>query len=254
MDKVTIVRAGKSIIHKRHRVGNTGRILSKRKPKNPTTPSQKVANTTRAAFEATKLINENFKKGDYSICLTYDDESLPDDHKQARNCIKNFLRNLKNAYNSEGFALKYIYNIEYSEKGRLHHHLVVNGDVPLETIEKKWTYGHVHYKPLDDTGEYSQLAEYIVKGEHWEAFGGSGKKWVRSTNLFMPEEEITIEKSLKHLQELENTDGYAIMDYSVKQFFDKGGSIHQKYIETQAEGRNNQIYDYYDYHDSFTDL
>ena len=62
---------------------------------------------------------------------------------------------------SRGTELKYIAVTEY-EHTRIHHHIVIN-NFDINTINELWTKGFVKFSALDDTGNYTALAEYLIK-------------------------------------------------------------------------------------------
>lgn len=84
--------------------------------------------------------------------------------------------------------------------GVRHHHLVVN-KIDTEILQRCWykAYeGHNRVKvfPLDDSGNYAELASYLIKytGTHKKGTDGAlqGKRWNCSKNLVRPEPEYHI--------------------------------------------------------------
>ena len=64
--------------------------------------------------------------------------------------------------------MKYIITCEIGERGAVHWHMIVNdmhttNESTANLIRKLWKHGRVYFTPLDDTGDYGKLAEYIVK-------------------------------------------------------------------------------------------
>lgn len=95
---------------------------------------------------------------------------------------------------------KYIHVMEIGKKGARHHHLVVN-KIDTEILQRCWykAYeGHNRVKvfPLDDSGNYAELASYLIKytGTHKKGTDGAlqGKRWNCSKNLVRPEPEYHI--------------------------------------------------------------
>ncbi len=87
-----------------------------------------------------------------------------------------------------------------ARKGARHHHLVVN-KIDTEILQRCWykAYeGHNRVKvfPLDDSGNYAELANYLIKytGTHKKGTDGAlqGKRWNCSKNLVRPEPEYHI--------------------------------------------------------------
>ena len=90
--------------------------------------------------------------------------------------------------------------MEIGKKGARHHHLVIN-KIDTEILQHCWykAYeGHNRIKvfPLDDSGNYAELAAYLIKytDTHRKAEDGAlqGKRWNCSRNLVRPEPEIRI--------------------------------------------------------------
>ena len=93
--------------------------------------------------------------------------------------------------------MKYIEVVEFGKRGALHHHIIMNSCTDaMGKMREKWTFGRIHFHLLDDTGEYSKLASYILKQrKHWKEAGGKGKQYSRSRNLDIPETKKEIVKT-----------------------------------------------------------
>lgn len=138
---------------------STGDHTKRRAPKKNITSEKVRRNNNRlAARNLTMLINANFGKGDAHYTLTHAEEVT---QKQAERERSNFLRRLSARFKKAGKELKYIAVTEYKNK-RIHHHILINSS-DLKLIEEVWGKGHVHCTRLDDTGEYQELAEYLIK-------------------------------------------------------------------------------------------
>lgn len=137
----------------------SGNHAKKRAPKkNITTEKVRKNNDRLAERNLTMLIDANFGKGDAHYTLTHEIDMT---QKQAAKERKNFLRRLSDAFKKAGSELKYIAVTEYRNK-RIHHHIVINTS-DLELIKKVWGKGYVYCSLLDDTGDYQELAEYLIK-------------------------------------------------------------------------------------------
>ena len=117
-----------------------------------------------------------------------------------RQDIDVFLRECRKEYRKAGLEFKYIHVMEIGKKGARHHHLVVN-KIDTEILQRCWykAYeGHNRVKvfPLDDSGNYAELASYLIKytGTHKKGTDGAlqGKRWNCSKNLVRPEPEYHI--------------------------------------------------------------
>ena len=74
--------------------------------------------------------------------------------------------------------------------------------VPVELIRQAWKHGRIDIRPLDDTGQYSKLAEYLAKYTiRFRELGGKGRAWTRSKNLFRPETKKKIVKNRGYFRE-----------------------------------------------------
>lgn len=189
-------------------------------PEKPTTEQQRKNNERRAEKKLRRLMNANFEPGDYHINLNYAKELRPDNKADMRENVRKFLRRLRKEYKKHGKELKYIHVMEIGSKGAMHHHLVINR-LDVELIRKAWNKGRVHIYPLDDTGQYAQLASYLIKYTS-KTFNTEdslqGKRWDSSRNLIKPK----IKKKVIHRNvfrsEPKEKKGYyidknSIMDY-----------------------------------------
>lgn len=148
------------------------------------------------------LINANYGYGDYHLVLDYIRRKGEPDRtpEQMRQDIDVFLRECRKEYRKAGLEFKYIHVMEIGKKGARHHHLVVN-KIDTEILQRCWykAYeGHNRVKvfPLDDSGNYAELASYLIKytGTHKKGTDGAlqGKRWNCSKNLVRPEPEYHI--------------------------------------------------------------
>lgn len=168
----------------------------------PTKEEQEKVNTRQAERKLRILINANYGYGDYHLVLDYirrkgEPGRTPE---QMRQDIDVFLRECRKEYRKAGLEFKYIHVMEIGKKGARHHHLVVN-KIDTEILQRCWykAYeGHNRVKvfPLDDSGNYAELASYLIKytGTHKKGTDGAlqGKRWNCSKNLVRPEPEYRI--------------------------------------------------------------
>ena len=165
-----------------------------------TKESQERCNERKAVRNMIALLNANFKPGDCHLVLDYRPENRPSTPGEAKENIKPFLRKMRRLYKNGGILFRYVEACEFGKSGGLHHHLVISGGVSVEDIRKKWPFGRSHFTPLDDTGEYSKLAAYILKNrKYWKAVGGTGTQYSRSRNMVVPQ---------PHKQVVKTADGY----------------------------------------------
>lgn len=138
------------------------------------------------------LIAANFGTKDIFATLTYDDEHLPKNRKQASGKIKYFLGKLRAARRGRGEEIRYVYNIEHKHEsceGRWHHHLLLNstGD-DFEELRRLWGQGGIEFTEIriDRERNFETLARYFCK-EQRDKVGD--RLWSVSRNLKKPEKD-----------------------------------------------------------------
>lgn len=185
----------------------------------PTAEEMEKINQKNAEAKLRRLINANFGYGDYHLVLTYKRELRPDP-AEAKKRITKFLRVLRREYKRNGEELKYIIVTEYKNKA-IHHHLIINGiDLNINKMLRKcWEWGTPHITPLDNTGQYKELAAYFIK-ETSKTFkekdGGAMQRYSCSRNLIKPVTKISlIRKAAKWLGEPKAKKGYYIEKDSI---------------------------------------
>ena len=157
------------------------------KKEKPTPEAQLKVNNRKQAKEMCIYMNANFSGGDYHVTLTYVKDKRPEGLDGAKKDRETFLARLRRRMKRQGMDLKYLIVTEIGERGALHHHMVIN-QMPVEWIRQAWQQGRIDVRPLDDTGQYSRLAEYFAKYlPKWKKAGGKGRAWTHSKNLYRPE-------------------------------------------------------------------
>lgn len=152
----------------KHYHGNYGAPGQKREPKRKRTPEEMAKqNLWQKVRYLTWLIELNFNPGDWHVTLTCKKELRPG-KEEAPRVIRKFRDKLRKAYKKQGWELKYIITCETGERGAVHWHMIVNECRNERTstatlIRQLWCRGRPYFSPLDDTGDYGQLAAYIVK-------------------------------------------------------------------------------------------
>lgn len=197
-----VTRAGKTIEIERYFTSRYKKQGIKRGDKVKATPEQQIkVNERQAERKLRILINANYGYGDYHLVLDYIRKKgePPRTKEQMRQDMDIFLRECRKEYKKAGIELKYIHVMEIGEKGARHHHLVIN-QIDTKILQQCWykAYeGHNRVKvfPLDDSGQYAELAAYLIKytGKHLKDGDGlQGKRWNCSKNLYRPEPEYNI--------------------------------------------------------------
>lgn len=151
--------------------------------------SQKNLNDKNARKHLSRKINCNFiDRKDVVAHLTYMDKCLPKTAEEARKDVINYIRRVKHYRKKLGLPeLKYIAVIEFKEPGekekgiRMHHHVIMSGDVDRDTLEELWRKGWANVDRLkaDEYG-YEALSRYVMKDPK------GCKRWIQSKNLKEP--------------------------------------------------------------------
>ncbi|MBS6194228.1 MAG: hypothetical protein KH828_01425 [Clostridiales bacterium] len=160
--------------------------------------AQRNLNDKNARKYVERLINENFGDGDIWITLTYDDENLPPDGDidAAIKNMQNYIRRINYQRKKRGLEnSKYVYVTEYSPEQdiRWHHHLVMDGELDMDTVEACWKKGsrnEVRRLEKDENG-LSGMANYIVKEKERIK---SEKRWNSSQGLKDPDIRVVHSK------------------------------------------------------------
>ena len=152
--------------------------------------AQKRMNLKYAYQKLELEIAANFGVKDLYVTLTYDDQHLPWNRKEANQRIQAFWRKLRAARRAKGQELKYIYVTEHKHgDGRWHHHVLINstGD-DYAIVRDLWGQGGVDFVQIriDRDKNYETLAKYLCK-EQREKVGQ--RIWSGSRTLCKPEQE-----------------------------------------------------------------
>ena len=192
--------AGRTIEIERYFTARYGRRGQKREDRVKASKEEQLRISNRIAEKKLRrILNANFGPGDYHLVLSYTKArgDPPRDPGDMKEDIQRFLRKLRKEYRQAGEELKYIHVAETGSHGARHHHLVINSSlgVDIGAIQRQWVHGRIHVNPLDDTGQYGQLASYLIKYT-CRTIGTpeamQGKRWNASKNLIHPEPKIRI--------------------------------------------------------------
>lgn len=154
--------------------------------------AQRNLNEKNSRKYCERLINENFTDRDIWATFTYTDENMPGSMEEAQKDMTNYIKRINYRRKKEGLEnARYIYVTECSEKGRWHHHIVMDGDIDMDTVEATWNKGkrnEVRRLQKDENG-LSGMAMYITK-QKAQKKGDSGKyqkAWKASKGLKKPD-------------------------------------------------------------------
>lgn len=156
----------------------------------PTSAVQQRLNQRHAEEKLTRLLHANFTDQDIALHLTYADS--PEDDEQVKRELRNFLRRVKYRRDKLGLPeIRYVAVTERSGTGRVHHHIVMSGDMDRDEVEKLWNLGYANSRRLQFNEQgLTALGKYISK----DGIGESRvfyKRWSASKNLIDPPPEIS---------------------------------------------------------------
>lgn len=178
---------------------------AKRSPRAvPTTEVQAKLNEENSRNRLIDLIHTNFTPDDMAVHLTYEDGQMPESAEAAGKLVYNYVRRLARVWSAvcgrDRSEFKYIIVTEMSSTGRIHHHCLISGGLPLETISDKWGLGHTQARALEfDENGLTGLSVYITKSRV------GYRRWQGSKNLSKPavrENDYKIrKKDVKYISE-----------------------------------------------------
>ena len=170
-----------------------------RRIKRDNSKAQKNLNDKNARKYVERLINQNFYSNkDIWMTLTYDNEHLPPDGDidAAIKNMQKFIRRVTYQRKKRGLPnAKYVYVTEYNPNAdiRWHHHIVMDGDMDMDTVEACWqqsSRNEIRRLQKDEYG-LSGMAKYIVKERERIK---SEKRWNSSQNLQDPDIKVVHSK------------------------------------------------------------
>ena len=145
-----------------------------------------------------RLINQNFGDRDIWLTLTYDDDHLPPDGDidAAIKNMQNYIRRVNYQRKKRGLPnAKYVYVTEYNEEAeiRWHHHIVMDGALDMDVVEKCWNQSsrnEVRRLQKDENG-LTGMSRYMVKEKKRIK---SEKRWNSSQGLQDPNVKVVHSK------------------------------------------------------------
>ena len=146
-------------------------------------------NEKNSRKQCERVINANFGDRDIWATFTYTDADMPATMEEALKNMQNYIRRLNYQRKKRGLKnARYVYTTEGTQEGRFHHHIVMDGDIDMDTVEELWIKGRRNQvRRLDkDEDGLTGMAKYITK----EKKKKSQKKWTPSKGLKKPEEKV----------------------------------------------------------------
>lgn len=139
----------------------------------------------------TFLLQANFGLGDLNVSLHYPRGSCPSSEKDAQKNVSACLKRLKRSSPD----MKYVYVTHTTQRGSIHHHLVISGvhqyqieEAWAETVEGgKLSCGHTLYR---DKLSYHKLASYLIADDKHMPKEKGVRAYNASRNLIRPETEV----------------------------------------------------------------
>ena len=132
-----------------------------------TAPAKRLINSRESERYVEALIMSNFQKGDLLLGLSYSEENLPGDEKEAKRKFYNFIRRVNHRRKKEGLSkARWVCITETSAKGRIHHHVMMDAGLDRDTVEEIWGQeGLANSKRLQHDGVKGLLgvSSYLVK-------------------------------------------------------------------------------------------
>lgn len=197
------------------------------------------ANEKSSILNCARKINCNFRAGDVFLTLKYDDAHYPADlsYDQAEADVKKFLRKVRTEYRkATGEKLKAVWvtanwSMENHEPARLHQHVILPSDA-LEISRRIWTeiggVGTVWIRDLDNEGDYTKLAAYLVENVHGLPAGK--QKWHCCRGMAEP--VITELEPVNDIEDLQpDYDGHGLaVVKAVEETEDEDGRVIGKYM------------------------
>lgn len=234
--KKTII-AGKTVTVRKYFAPMLGKNGKRRKKAKLTAEKQEAVNERQAADKLTWLLSENFGVGDVHMVLNYRREYTRTP-EEAKKDLERFMRGLRKWCREQRKELRYVTVTEY-KRARIHHHLVVP-EIPAKDLYILWPYGRPHETPLDDTGDYRKLAEYLLKEKRRTAQSEDRhkKRWNQSRNLRPPRVEYETVQARSWRKDPKPLKGYYIDKDSLRAgVCDVTGYPYQYYTMIQINRR-----------------
>ena len=166
----------------------------RRARKQQTSKAQQIANNERSRIKLIQLVEANFTEKDLSIGLDYAGKE-PEPEKVDRD-LKTFFEKVRRKRRKEGLPeLKYIAAIggdEMPSKGysgkRPHVHVIMNGGIDRDDLEKMWKHGRANCDRLQPRDEgLGGISVYFTKQMQDRPPKKGVKKYRTSKNLIHPE-------------------------------------------------------------------
>ena len=162
--------------------GDYHRSLKKARP---TSEAVRIVNDRNARKRFERLAECNFRAGqDYAITLTYAGDA-PEDQDRCHRDLVNYLARVNRLRKKRGLnRARVMAVIEIGKKGRLHHHLLMEGGLSRDEMEQLWGHGYANCDRIQGDS-LGGLTRYMTKG--FSSKRESGRhRYYYSRNLMQP--------------------------------------------------------------------
>ena len=200
--------------------GRSQEQTARKEKLNITRERQAQLNTKRAKRRLVLLMENNFcYETDVHVTLTYAGQEPG--LTRCRKDIRNFLMRVKRQREKRGLdELKYIYAVGHDHDKRIHVHMVMNGGISRDELERMWGKGYANTIRLQTQGGGLQgMANYLYRQNEKARDRGEREgyhMWSGSRNLKKPKEHVSdsrmSNRKVKLVAQHFNTTAYEIME------------------------------------------
>ena len=229
--------AGKTIITRIADSSRTKTAKGRRPKKNLTSDAVAKINKINQARELTAKLNATFRPGDWWMTLSNAaGVSLEESMKK----MKRLKRNLQRYCKRHDIPFRMVETVGIGKvKGKVHHHIILNKEIPLEELGKWWPIEEVFAQPLKGWN-YQKVADYMLKNaeETKNQRGKFVKAFRCSRQVVKPESRVEeLKREMTYdVEDIKPRKGYAIDRDSVKSYEHPiMGTACLEYIEVSTE-------------------
>lgn len=131
----------------------------------PTSEAMQIVNDRNSRKKFERLAECNFCVGkDYALTLTYEG-TAPEDQAICSRDLRNYLARVNRARKKAGLKkAKCMGVIQTGEKGRLHHHLLIEGGLDRDRMEQLWGHGFANCDRIQASkGGLTAICRYMTR-------------------------------------------------------------------------------------------
>lgn len=165
----------------------TEKSKSRKKKQNDARKEQKDWNEKNSKEHFCNKAHCNFDSSDYVWHVTFNDKHRPETEEESDKIFKNLIKGINRYRKKFGLGnARYMAVIEYGKSGKLHWHILIDGDIHRDILETFWKYGNsnVDRLKINDEG-IKDLCKYMLKDPKGR------KRWKQSRgNLVNPPDPV----------------------------------------------------------------